>query len=71
MGEEKTSPDSWERLEGDVQRVVETDSTCAYFGHDGKPCDGCPAFCGTELCEVVAMRDVMSRVKALAGARNG
>ena len=71
MSERKTSPDSWERLERDVQRVEETDNTCAYFGHNGKPCDGCPAFYAKELCEVVAMRDVMGRVKALAGVRNG
>ena len=67
MGEEKTSPDSWERLEEDIQRVAKTDNTCAYFEHANRPCDGCPAFDTTELCEVVVLRDVMSRAKALSG----
>lgn len=63
-------PDSWERLEEDVQRVAEFDDTCGYFGHANKPCDGCPAFATSELCLVAALRDVLRRAKALAGVRD-
>lgn len=37
MGDEKTIPDSWERLEGDAGKT-----SCAYFGRSGL-CVGCPA----------------------------
>ena len=47
-------PDSWERLEKDIQRTAGND-VCGYYNKAGKPCGDC-----------VAMRDVMRRTKALA-----
>lgn len=61
-----TPSDSWEKLEEDIQKVAETDDTCAYFGNQGKSCDGCPAVDIPDLCLVVILRDVLRRAKALA-----
>lgn len=60
-------PDSWEKLEEDIQKVVKTDNTCAYFDNSGKPCDGCPASDTSGPCPVIVLRDVLRRAKALAG----
>lgn len=65
--EKPAPPDSWEKLEEDVQKVAETDDTCAYFDKQGKYCDGCPAADIPDLCLVVVLRDVVRRAKALAG----
>lgn len=67
MDNGKTSPDSWERLEEDVQRVVKTSDVCSYFGHLNKTCDGCPPRVSSELCSTAALRDVLRRAKELAG----
>lgn len=67
MGEEKTSPDSWERLEEDVLRAAGVDDICGYFGHADKPCGNCPALGSSKPCSVFALGDVLGRAKALAG----
>ncbi len=60
-----TLPDSWERLEEDIWKVVEND-VCGYFDKSGKSCDGCPA-CGSQgVCSVNVLRDALRRAKALA-----
>lgn len=71
MDDGKTSPDSWGRLEEDVQRVAKTDNICAYFEHANKSCYGRPALSSPKLCEAVALGDAPRRAKALAGVRNG
>lgn len=68
MSEEKTSPDSWERLEGDVREAAKTGDVCSYFGWLGKKsCVGCPARMFPGLCSTAALQDVLKRAKALAG----
>lgn len=68
MSEEKTSPDSWERLEGDVREAAKTGDVCSYFGWLGKKsCVGCPARMFPGLCSTAALQDVLERAKALAG----
>ena len=58
-------PDSWERLEEDVQKVS-NEGTCSYFG--AKACDdSCPAKCTPVPCSTCALKDAMRRAKALAG----
>lgn len=57
-------PDSWERLEEDMQK-----SACAYFGYQDKACDegdGCPARGGLD-CSNRKTADLIRRAKALAG----
>ena len=60
-------PDSWEKLEEDIQKVAKTDNTCAYYDKVGKPCNGCPASDIPDLCSTIMLRDVLRRAKALAG----
>lgn len=58
-------PDSWERLEKDIQKTAGND-VCGYYDKAGKPCGDCPAHHTQDKCLLVAMRDVMRRTKALA-----
>lgn len=58
-------PDSWEKLEEDVQKVS-GEGTCGYFG--AKACDdSCPAKCAPVSCSMYALKDILRRAKALAG----
>ena len=58
-------PDSWEKLEEDVQKV-QNEGACGYFG--AKACDdSCPAKCGPVPCATYAFIDALRRAKALAG----
>lgn len=62
-------PDSWERLEEDIDRMVpgkERPNECYYFDEDGAECPECPAR-NSESCSRYVARDVMRRAKALAG----
>lgn len=60
-------PDSWERLEEDIQAVEEKDGTCEYFGRTfDDSCDGCSAHNIPNTCPTIALRDVLRRAKALA-----
>lgn len=55
-------PDSWERLEEDVEKT-----TCEYFGFRDKECGECHGFKGgVKGCGVIKMRDLIRRAKALA-----
>lgn len=62
-----TSPDSWEKLEEDVQKVKETGDICGYYDKVGKPCNGCPARNIPGVCSATVLRDALRRSKALAG----
>ena len=58
-------PDSWKKLEEDVQKVS-NEGACGYFG--AKACDdSCPAKCTPVPCSAYAFKDVLRRAKALAG----
>ena len=58
-------PDSWEKLEEDVQKVS-GEGTCGYFG--AKACDdSCPAKRAPVSCLICVLKDAMRRAKALAG----
>lgn len=58
-------PDSWEKLEEDVQKVPGK-GTCGYFGV--KACDeSCPAKCSPAACSTCVLEDILRRAKALAG----
>lgn len=59
-------PDSWERVEEDIQKAAKTSDICGYFDHVGKPCNGCPARNIPGTCSTIVLRDVLRRAKALA-----
>lgn len=63
-----TQPDSWEKLEEDLDRGANALNyeACAYFGKSACDCSSCIAFAG-ETCERVAMRDIASRIRKLRG----
>lgn len=59
-------PDSWEKLEEDVDRYDDESSVCAYYNRPTGECIGCPAI-GAKICDKeVVIRDVMRRAKVLA-----
>lgn len=59
-------PDTWEKLEEDVDRYDDESSVCAYYNRPTGECIGCPAI-DAKICDKeVVIRDVMRRAKALA-----
>lgn len=62
-----TSPDSWEKLEEDLDRCIEEDGLCAYYSPSGKcskciisddgPCHG----------DSLALKDIKKRIRKLRG----
>lgn len=63
-----TPPDSWEKLEEDLNRGADALNyeACAYFGKSACDCSSCIADKG-ETCERVVMRDIASRIRKLRG----
>lgn len=59
-------PDSWEKLEEDVQKVKETGDICGYYDNVGKLYDECPARNIPGMCSAIVLRDALRRAKALA-----
>lgn len=57
-------PDSWEKLENDAYK-----DECEYFGFDGKPCRGCPAY-NYDICRLAVIEDIIKRAKALSERNN-
>lgn len=70
-----TPPDSWEKLEEDLQRITAdtTDWPCAYAGHDKRDtgcnsnCSNCKFFKDNRSCEKQAVLDIVSRISKLRG----
>ena len=63
-----TPPDSWEKLEEDLDRCADAPDyeECAYFGKDASSCSSCVA--GKEAsCSKAVMRDIASRIRKLRG----
>lgn len=63
-----TTPDSWEKLQEDLNRGAGmlNYEACAYFGKSACDCSSCIADKG-KTCERVAMRDIASRIRKLRG----
>lgn len=64
-----TPPDSWEKLEEDLDAAGDAryQEACAYF-HRDKDEDGCTSCPGGEDgCGRIAMRDIASRIRRLRG----
>lgn len=56
-----SQPDSWERLEADVERLADCHDVCDYFEED-HDCGHEDGFC----CDLCVVRDVLRRAKAIA-----
>lgn len=63
-----TPPDSWKKLEEDLDRGADALNyeACAYFGKIACDCSSCIADKGG-TCERVAMRDILTRIRKLSG----
>ena len=60
-------PDSWERLEEDVEQFENGGTSCSYFNGEAPSCKGCKSPCriGGNCRDAVA-GDIFRRAKALA-----
>lgn len=63
-----TPPDSWEKLDEDLDRGADALNyeVCAYFGKSACDCSSCIADKG-ETCESVVVRDIADRIRKLRG----
>lgn len=63
-----TPPDSWKKLEDDLDSGANALNYefCAYFGKSACDCSSCIADKG-KTCEMVVMRDIASRIRKLRG----
>ena len=61
-------PDSWEKLEEDVEQFEDGGTACEYFGSELTSCNGCKSPCSIGAnCRNSVARDVLRRAKKLAG----
>lgn len=61
-------PDSWERLEKDVDQFENGGTACEYFGSELTSCNQCKSPCSIGAnCRGSVASDVLRRAKALAG----
>lgn len=62
-----TPPDSWERLEEDLDRCIKGRSLCMYYSTSGS-CYDCTIFDdNSEVCDSRALRDIKDRIRKLRG----
>lgn len=61
-----TLPDSWEKLEDDLDRCVAKGTACMYFSNDGT-CQSCSIRDITTGCSPKVIEDIVSRIRKLRG----
>lgn len=61
-----TKPDSWEKLEEDLDRCVAKGTACMYFSKDGT-CQSCSISDTTTGCSPKVIEDIVSRIRKLRG----
>lgn len=61
-----TSPDSWEKLEEDLDKCVAKDTACMYFSKDGT-CQSCSIRDTTTGCSPKVIEDIKKRIRKLRG----
>lgn len=61
-----TTPDSWEKLEEDLDRCVAEGTACMYFSKDGT-CQSCSISNITTGCSPKVIEDIVSRIRKLRG----
>lgn len=61
-------PDSWEKLEDDLDRCIEESDLCMYYNNQNPDCDKC-TISGNESrgCTSVALEDIKRRIRKLRG----
>lgn len=60
-------PDSWAKLEEDLDRCIKGSSLCAYYRTSGS-CYDCTIFDdNSEVCDSRALRDIKDRIRKLRG----
>ena len=64
-----TPPDSWEKLEEDLSKIVNHPQkvVCAYFNRERKDCDGCKLENCEGSCSHACLKDIMTRIHKLRG----
>lgn len=62
-----TAPDSWEKLEGDLDRCIEESNLCMYYNQN-LDCNNC-TISGNESrgCTSIAVEDIKKRIRKLRG----
>lgn len=62
-----TKPDSWEKLEDDLDRCIEGSNLCMYYNQN-LDCNNC-AISGNESrgCTSIALEDIKKRIRKLRG----
>lgn len=62
-----TSPDSWEKLEGDLDRCIKESNLCMYYNQN-LDCNNC-TISGNESrgCTSIALEDIKKRIRKLRG----
>lgn len=61
-----TQPDSWEKLEEDLDKCVAEGTVCTYFSKDGT-CQSCSLSNITTGCSPKVIEDIVSRIRKLRG----
>lgn len=63
-----TQPDSWEKLEEDLDRCIEESDLCMYYNNQNPDCNNC-TISGNESrgCTSVALEDIKRRIRKLRG----
>ena len=61
-----TTPDSWEKLEEDLDKCVAENTVCMYFSKDGT-CQSCSISNITTGCSPKVIEDIASRIRKLGG----
>ena len=66
-----TPPDSWEKLEEDLGKILNHPQkiVCAYFNRERKDCDGCRIENCEGSCSYACLEDIMTRIHELRGDR--
>ena len=64
-----TPPDSWEKLEEDLGKILNHPQkiVCAYFNRERKDCDGCRIENCEGSCSYACLEDIMTRIHELRG----
>ena len=64
-----TPPDSWEKLEEDLSKIVNHPKkvVCAYFGRERKDCYGCKLENCEGSCSHACLEDIIARIRKLSG----
>ena len=61
-----TPPDSWEKLEEDLDMCVAENTACMYFSKDGT-CLNCAIRNTSDCCTTKVLKDIVSRISKLRG----